>query len=122
MVLYAGTIGRTHGIETLIDAAERLRDQPNIHFLIAGFGAKESTVRKEIAARKLTNISVHHFNRPRNEQGETLAAADVGIISFMPGMAGLSVPSRMYNFMAAGRPITKARATPAGGRYVPPDN
>ncbi len=104
-VLYAGTIGRTHGVETIVAAAERLREHPGIHILVAGFGAKETYVRQQIDARQLPNLSLHHFNRPRREQGETLAAGDVGLISFMPGMSGVSVPSRMYNFMAAGRAL-----------------
>ena len=35
----------------------------------------------------------------------SLNAGDVAIITFVPGMAGISVPSRMYNCMAAGKPI-----------------
>jgi glycosyltransferase involved in cell wall biosynthesis len=34
-----------------------------------------------------------------------LNACDIGLISFKPGMCGVSVPSRMYNIMAAGKPI-----------------
>jgi len=105
VVLYAGTLGRTHGLETLVEAAARLRGEPDIHFLVAGFGAKEEYIRNAIRTRQLTNISLHHFSRPRWQQGETLAACDVGLISFRPGMAGVSVPSRMYNLMAAARPI-----------------
>jgi colanic acid biosynthesis glycosyl transferase WcaI len=105
VVLYAGTLGRTHGVETLVEAATRLREHADIHFLVAGFGAKEEYIRNTIRTSQLNNISLHPFSRPRSEQGETLAACDVSLISFMPGMAGVSVPSRMYNVMAAGRPI-----------------
>ncbi len=105
VVLYAGTLGRTHGLETVVEAATRLRGQGDIHFLVAGFGAKEEYIRNAIRSSHLSNVSLHHFSRPRWQQGETLAACDVGLISFMPGMAGVSVPSRMYNMMAAGRPI-----------------
>ncbi|MDP5018095.1 MAG: glycosyltransferase, partial [Dolichospermum sp.] len=43
--------------------------------------------------------------RPNSEKVISLTACDVAVISFMPGMSGVSVPSRMYNQMAAGKPI-----------------
>jgi glycosyltransferase involved in cell wall biosynthesis len=43
--------------------------------------------------------------RPRSEQNEFLNACDVAILSLVPGMLGLAVPSRTYNLMAAGKPI-----------------
>ena len=44
-------------------------------------------------------------SRTRSEQSVSLNACDVALISYVPGMAGVSVPSRMYNQMAAGKPI-----------------
>jgi colanic acid biosynthesis glycosyl transferase WcaI len=41
----------------------------------------------------------------RDELNETLNACDIAVISFAQGMSGVSVPSRMYNIMAAGKPI-----------------
>ena len=41
VVQYSGNIGRTHGIETIIEAARRLRGQQDICFLFIGWGAKE---------------------------------------------------------------------------------
>ena len=43
--------------------------------------------------------------QPRERLCELLNACDIALISFVPGMAGISVPSRMYNVMAAGKPI-----------------
>ena len=46
-----------------------------------------------------------HDPVPRHQVNDNLNAADVGLISFKAGMAGVSVPSRMYNMLAAGLPI-----------------
>jgi colanic acid biosynthesis glycosyl transferase WcaI len=50
--------------------------------------------------------------QPRNMLCQMLNASDVTVLSFVDGMLGLSVPSRMYNVMAAGVPII-ASADPA---------
>ena len=43
--------------------------------------------------------------RPKEELPDSLNACDVAVIALSAGMSGVSVPSRMYNIMAAGKPI-----------------
>lgn len=102
--LYAGNMGRTHGIEYLVDAAEALKKEQDVHFIFLGFGAKKDWLVAQRSERELENVTVLP-PKPRDEQPVFLGACDVAIISFVPGMVGVSVPSRMYNQMAAGRPI-----------------
>ena len=104
VVLYAGNMGRTHGIENLAASAQILEKNSNIHFLFLGFGAKQKWLEEYVHSENLTSVSIIS-PRPRSEQIIFLNACDVAIISFVPGMAGVSVPSRMYNQMAAGKPI-----------------
>ncbi len=105
IILYAGNSGRTHDIEVILGAARHLRAEKSLHFLIAGFGRRLEDLQNSIRRDSLANISVEPFAFPRAEQVQTLSAGDVALITFVPGMAGVSVPSRMYNVMAAGRPI-----------------
>lgn len=102
VVQYAGNMGRTHGLEMLLAAARRVGD--GVHWLFIGSGAKKGWLESTILRDRLTNISVLG-NLPRAEQPVFLSACDVAVISFVPGMAGVSVPSRMYNIMSAGKPI-----------------
>ena len=104
VILYAGNIGRTHGIEYLVEAAASLINDASIHFLVVGLGAKKHWLEQSITARELGNISLMR-PVPRSELTVVLNAANVALISFVPGMAGVSVPSRMYNQMAAGKAI-----------------
>ena len=102
VVQYAGNMGRTHALELLAEAARRLRDRSDIHFLFAGFGAKRAWL--ESALRDAPNATV----LPRQERGalsDLLNACDLSVIAFQPGMSGVSVPSRMYNVLASGRPL-----------------
>lgn len=105
VIQYAGNMGRTHGLEHLIAVAQRLEsNHPKIHFLLIGSGAKKRWVEQTATSLHLSNLTVLG-NRPRSDQSNFLNACDVALISFIPGMAGVSVPSRMYNIMAAGKPI-----------------
>jgi colanic acid biosynthesis glycosyl transferase WcaI len=103
VVQYAGNMGRTHGIETLIDAAVALRGT-RVHFVFIGSGAKKRWIEERVQGLGLENVTVLG-NRPRSDQDNFLNACDITVISFVRGMAGVSVPSRMYNVMAAGKPI-----------------
>ena len=104
VIQYAGNMGRTHGIENLLESAQRLRDRDDIHYLFAGEGAKRRWLEERVRALGLGNVTILPL-QPRRELCNLLNACDVSVISFIPGMAGLSVPSRMYSIMAAGKPI-----------------
>jgi len=103
VVLYAGNMGHPHDIETLATAIKCLESDKDIHFIFIGSGQKQRIL-DEMLLRGSTNISVLP-PRPRSEQNDFLNACDVAILSLVPGMLGLAVPSRTYNLMAASKPI-----------------
>lgn len=104
VIQYAGNMGRTHDIETLVRCAQQMLNDLEVQFLFIGSGAKKTWLMETIREQRLTNITVLD-NRPRSDQPNFLNACDLAIISFIKGMAGISVPSRMYNIMAVGKPI-----------------
>ncbi len=104
VVQYAGNMGRTHGIENLLSSAQSLQVRNDIHYLFAGEGAKRQWLEERVRALGIGNVTILPL-QPRRELCNLLNACDVAVISFIPGMAGLSVPSRMYSIMAAGKPI-----------------
>jgi glycosyltransferase involved in cell wall biosynthesis len=104
VVQYAGNMGGTHDLECLLDAAERAREYSGIHFLLVGSGAKRRWVERRVESQSSPNVTI--LNRQdRAALCDLLNACDLAIIPFLPGMAGVSVPSRMYNILAAGKPI-----------------
>ena len=103
VVQFSGNIGRSHDVEMLLDAARSLRDEPRIRFLFVGYGGKSSLV-QEARRAGLDNV-LFLPRQPRERLAEMLCSSDATVISFVDGMYGLSVPSRMYNVMAAGVPI-----------------
>ncbi len=107
IIQYSGNIGRTHDIELVLDAARQLDKREDILFLFAGEGGKMPVV--EAAAREANNIVVLP-RQPVEKLTDLLSCATATIIALPPGMTGISVPSRMYNIMAAGRPIISVGA------------
>ncbi|TSA19534.1 glycosyltransferase WbuB [bacterium] len=104
VVQYSGNIGRMHGLDALLGAALKVRQREDIHFLFVGTGARKQWLESKAKEYELTNVTFLP-PQPRNMLGDILNVADVGVVSFIPGMAGVSVPSKMYNIMAVGKPI-----------------
>jgi colanic acid biosynthesis glycosyl transferase WcaI len=104
VVQYCGNIGRTHGIEEILAAAELLSHDRSIHFLLIGWGAKKEWAIQRQAERDLRNVTILD-PLPPEDLCDGLNACSVSIISLTRGMAGISVPSRTYNVLASGKPI-----------------
>ena len=101
---YCGNMGRTHGLEYLLQTAEALQNGDSSHFLMIGSGARKNWLKKQVEDRNISNMTILPRCQ-RDDLNETLNACDIAVISFVHGMSGVSVPSRMYNIMAAGKPI-----------------
>jgi len=104
IVLYSGNMGRFHDLETILEAALALQEHPRIRFAFIGEGAKKAKVIDFIAAHSLANCVVGTYV-PKEELGNLLRSASVGLASLMPGQEGLSVPSKTLGLMAAGIPV-----------------
>ncbi|MCX5843972.1 MAG: glycosyltransferase family 4 protein [Deltaproteobacteria bacterium] len=103
---YAGNIGYPNDIKSIVVAAARLLEAKtnDIHFLFIGSGAKKLWLEEEVIRERLSNIKILP-SRPRDDQLNFLNACDVALVSLVEGMKGVSVPSRTYNILAAGKPI-----------------
>ncbi len=102
--LYAGNMGHPNDMESIVACAEKLKDDERFHFLFLGAGAKRKWLETEAAAKGLKNITLL-APLPRTEQNDFLNACDAAIISLVPGMWGVSMPSRTYNTLAVGKPV-----------------
>ncbi len=101
VVMYSGNMGAGHEFDTLLDAAERLKHREDIVFAFVGDGVR----RAAIAARADTLDNVHLFPyAPRDVLAQSLASADVHVVTMRGGFEGLLMPSKLYGILAAGRP------------------
>jgi colanic acid biosynthesis glycosyl transferase WcaI len=131
VVLYSGNIALTQGLETLIQAAALVLDQPDIAIVIVGeeraLGALRDR-RDEIGA---TNVKLLPF-QPRERLPEMLSAANVGMVMQKKTVIAINMPSKIQVLLASGLPIlasvpdagtaAKAVQTSGGGWVVPPED
>lgn len=104
VVQYSGNMGRTHDLKTILLAARLLQESSNIHFLIRGSGFYRPWVEAFVRDHELRNVTLlDHV--PWDELAHSLAACDAGLIALVRNSGGAAVPSRMYNLLAAGKPI-----------------
>ena len=104
VVGYSGNLGRGHEFTTILEAADALRDDPRVVFLMIGGGANFVALREAVAARQLGNFVFKDY-QPREILAASLSAADVHLVSLRPELEGLIVPSKCYGIAAADRPI-----------------
>ena len=107
VVLHAGNIGQSQNLDTVIEAAERLRECRDIVFVFIGDGTGRATLEEGVAARRLENVRFIPY-QPREIMRWTYASASVFLVSLKPGLAGYIVPSKLYGILAAGRPYVAA--------------
>lgn len=103
VVLYAGNVGLSQGLEVIIDAAERLRAQTEILFLIVGHGTLRDDLEAEARQRNLVNVQFLPL-QPEADVPALYAACDVALIPLRHGITENSVPCKTYSIMAAARP------------------
>jgi len=102
--LYAGNMGYPNDIESLVDCAEKLSEDERFCFIFLGAGVKRKWLERRLREKSMPNVILLD-SRPRSEQNVFLNACDVGIVSLVKKMWGVSMPSRTYNILAAGKPI-----------------
>ena len=103
VVAYSGNMGRAHDFESILDAAVMLRNHPNIAFLFVGGGHRHQQVLDGAKARNLSNMAFHPY-QPQQRLAASLCAGDLHLVTLIPAMEGLIVPSKIYGILAAGRP------------------
>jgi colanic acid biosynthesis glycosyl transferase WcaI len=101
---WAGNMGYPHEVKTILEAIEQLAEHDDAHFLFIGAGAKRPWFEEQVASKGLKNVTFVGL-LPRDQQQAFLNGCDIGLSSLVAGMTGISVPSRSYNILCAGKPI-----------------
>ena len=130
VVGYVGTHGMSHALGNVLDAAERLRDRPHIHFLLVGAGAEREQLVVDAARRRLNNIQFKEM-QPKEMMPAVWSVCDIALAHLRnaPLFAG-ALPSKMFEAMGMGLPILLAAPEGEasrlvlgnGGIWVPPEN
>jgi colanic acid biosynthesis glycosyl transferase WcaI len=102
---YSGNLGRAHEFETVLSAADQLRDRSDIVFVFIGGGYQFELLARAVAERNLQQtFRFFPYQRPELLK-YSLNVPDVHLISLKPELEGLIMPSKFYGIAAVGRPI-----------------
>jgi len=104
IVMYSGNLGFSQQLETVLDAARLLAEDPRIVFLLVGEGARKKWLQERARELELKNVRFLPY-QPRVRLADSLSVADLHLISLLPGTAGCVMPSKIYAILAAGRPV-----------------
>jgi colanic acid biosynthesis glycosyl transferase WcaI len=101
--LYAGNIGYTQGLETLLEAARLASEHTDV--MVVGDGNQTAEIGRRCAA--IDNVEFSHLV-PREEFPDLLASADVDVVLQKRIGAGANLPSKIATYLASGKPILAA--------------
>ncbi|MEO6216941.1 MAG: glycosyltransferase family 4 protein [Sphingomonas sp.] len=102
---YIGTHGMAHGLDTVLDAAEKLQHRTDIAFLLVGSGAERTRLEAAVIARGLDNV-VMLDQQPKSEIVAIWSAAGAAMVLLRRSDTFKTViPSKIFEAMALSRPI-----------------
>lgn len=107
IVSFAGVIGYSQDLDVVLDAAQRLHDYPEIHFLIVGDGVDKERLEQRAQELGLSNVTFLPM-QPRSRYPSILHASDVSLATLHADVQTPVVPSKILSIMAAGRPVVAA--------------
>ncbi|HEX2694272.1 MAG TPA: glycosyltransferase family 4 protein [Acidobacteriota bacterium] len=133
VMMYSGTISisSNRALEYVLEAAVTMKRNPDVVFVIVGEGLKKPELQRRAEELGANNVRFLPF-QPYEDLPRLLASGDVLLVPLDKEKSQMSVPSKLYNFLAAGRPVlglappdSEVAALIRGNRcgdVVPPDD
>ena len=104
VVMYSGNHSPVHPLDTLMQAAERLKDDPSIAFCFIGGGSEFKRVHRWAEAGKRDNVLCLTY-QPLAQLSASLSAADAHVVAMGDAMLGLVHPCKIYNILSVSAPV-----------------
>jgi len=108
VLIYTGLLGLIHGLETVIETAELLKDQEEIRFLLVGDGPRKAFLKNMCEERSIQNV-IFHDAVPEIALADYIALSDVGLhVQRALEIARMALPVKMFSYMACEKPVLMA--------------
>jgi colanic acid biosynthesis glycosyl transferase WcaI len=104
VVMYAGNHSPCHPLETMLQAALRLKTREDVVFCFVGGGSEHGKVKQFAITHELSNVKCLPY-QPLRELPNSLSAADLHVVVMGDEFVGIVHPSKIYNIMAVGAPV-----------------
>ena len=105
--LCAGTLGLKHNPGHLVNLALAFQDDPEVRVVVVSQGPGRTFLEAAKGTQGLDNLVLLDY-QPFERMPEVLASADVAVLLLETFAGALSVPSKVYSYFCAGRPILGA--------------
>ena len=108
-IVFAGNLGTAQSFETILAAAEQLRDHREIYWVILGDGHMKDWIQRQVAERGLSGQISLLGQRPMHQMPNYFSLADALLVTLRRDpIFALTVPSKVQSYLACGRPIVAA--------------
>lgn len=104
VIMYSGNIGLYYDLENLIKVIERFKDRDDVVFAFIGDGTKKKDIEAYASEHSMTNVKFIPY-QDKEDLIYSLNAGDVHWVVNAKGIKGISVPSKLYGVMAAGKTV-----------------
>ena len=109
-VLFAGYVGLAQGLETVVGAAEILKNREEIQFVIAGDGLLLGDLKELSRVKGLRNVTFIG-QKPSTEMPQLYSLADALLVHLRPEpLFLLTIPHKVLGYFASGKPVIAAIA------------
>lgn len=111
VVMYHGTIVKRHGIDTALEALDRIRNKiPNLLFKVYGTGDFVDKFKSLIEKLDMQNIVKYYGHVSLNTIAEAIRTIDVGIIpNKRSPFTELNMPTRIFEYLCMEKPVIAPR-------------
>lgn len=104
-LLFAGNIGKAQSIDTIIDAANIMKDNKKLIFHIVGDGQELERLKSRVKEQKLKNV-IFYGREPLEKMPEYYKKADALLVTLCgDSLISSTLPGKVQTYMAAGKPI-----------------
>lgn len=104
IVVYAGNFGAAQGADVILKAADILKEEKDISFVIFGGGAEFEKAKTEVKELALENVELNPL-LPADRVPEVYSLGNVALITCKPGVGNSGMPSKTWSIMACNTPV-----------------
>lgn len=104
IIMYSGNIGLYYDLENIIKVIGEFKDRQDVIFAFVGDGTVKDKVEAYVNENNLNNVTFIPY-QDKADLIYSLNAADIHWVVNAKGIKGVSVPSKLYGVMAAGKPV-----------------
>lgn len=104
IIMYSGNIGLYYDLKNIIKVIAKFKTRDDIVFVFIGEGIVKKDIEEYVNDNNISNVKFIPY-QPKDKINYSFNAADIHLVVNAKGIKGVSVPSKLYGVMAAGKPV-----------------